>query len=749
MDMRIHLTTAPEQQYEIVLQNSHFLLLAVLILGFAINIWGIIRQRRQHWLKKSWLVLLNLLVFALALFLLMPVYQDSSGSETVNHLYTSGVNPTQVNESISSHPKDNHWLTQALIEHWHRDTAANYSVETIAQSNRLQSGLVNDLSNWYWQNQTLEELVVHGHGFTQQQYQLANIENIQYRPADLSTPGFRDLQWRKQVYLGQNWSLSGQIQGKPSALYNLEVTDPGGEIIAQVKGLRANQTFSTQLPADVSGHALYQLSLYRGGAIAAKPKLGEDSAGHAEHQHKEPQHDEHQHEGHEHTEHIHFGPLNLDHDHQQQQQVVEPESIQETPLSSEQLAVSVIEAPKMTVLMMQSSPSFETRHLKNLLQQQEHGVITRTRISQERFLLQHSNLEQGFAGAATLSAQTNLFDATILANVDVLLIDGRMVEQLDIAERQSLLAAIKAGLGVIVLMDNQASQNALQQLSGLQILKSDNRNKKVSPNATELYFSLADGSRLAFLNHQANRFEFASGQSQILIENPASEQVAMFAQQGQGRITLTSLTNAYQWQLSSNRQDFQTYWQYLMQVSARVKVTSEFFPQSDAELLSIYENNLLCVLINDSTANGNSSAVDPQGYSLKTFNETGEGRTIPLRKKQPHLSQYCGVDFPQQTGWQQYTLTNTDETVAEHWRYVYPQSGFSVHRDYQKHLASKNLDVTQAVINKDSNSKAKGSENYQPMNKFWIWLALIITMGYLWFERKKYLTKAAETRISY
>ncbi|TKB44343.1 hypothetical protein [Thalassotalea mangrovi] len=697
MEMRIELTTATEQQLEIILTNQQVLLAALLFLTLCCTAWGIVRHRRQHWLKKATLLVLNTLAFTSVLTLIMPINLDKAEQISVNHLYTQGVSPAQLDRSLQAAPNDSHWLTQGLVEQWQQQ---QIPVKPVSSDGRLQQALVRDLSHWYWLNENSGPLVVHGHGFNQQQYQQANIDQIEHRPGAWQSVGFKKLQWPKQVYQGQSWTLSGQIQGHKQVSYDLQVTDPGGIIIAQLTGLSDQQSFSLQLPADVAGTTLYQLSLISG-AVNGVKSAGADTR----HQH------------------------------------VKPQTVGTEPFENvsrvEQLAVSVIEAPAMTVMIMQSAPSFETRHLKNLLQQQGHGVMVRTRISQDKYLLQYSNLGKSAIADSTLSADSKLLETEFLATIDVLLLDGRTLVELSNAERQSLFEAVNSGLGVIVMMDNSVTNGVLSQISGLAIANVEVTNKPVSANASELFFSLANGRQLAFLSHQANRLQFIAGET--LIKNPAGQQVAMYAQQGEGRLTITSLNHSYQWQLSSNRDDYQRYWQYLLQTTARVRIESQFFPQSDDDFLSIHDGEPLCVFIKDSQSEGRDLASSPENYSLRATWITGDHLDIPLLKKQPHLPQYCGVIFPRQTGWMKVSLLHADEHIAGQWRYVYSSTDFIAYRNHKKQLASANINVDSEKGNAISMAKGSGDVNYQPLNKIWIWLSLILLIGYLWYERKKYL----------
>ncbi|TLU61296.1 hypothetical protein FE810_14895 [Thalassotalea litorea] len=724
MNFRIHFTSGGSEsaggqnQIEILLMNSHFILALGLFLALGITTVAIIKFRKQKRLRKSVLLLVNTIAAILAWLIMNPINLDAPRDLPKSHLYTTGMSMEQLHKSISASPKDEHWLTRALVNQWLNQ---GLNLATLQQSPGLQAAIVEDLGNWYWQGRAELPLVVHGDGFSQLQYAQANIRQISYLQENVPTPGFNRLQWRKQTYLGQQWQLSGFVQGDETEVFNIEVTDPGGEIVAQRRNIVAQEGFSLQIPANIPGQLLFTIALYRtptgaDNTLSATQEFATDNDSHTNTNMRQRE----------------TGSLNSD------------EPLAAKAVAEQSIAVSIAEAQPMRVMIVQSSPSFETRHLKNYMQQLGHQLVIRTRISEQKYLLQHSNLTSQFR---QISSDAPLIERNLLADFDLLIMDGRMVEEFSYPQRQELRQLAEEGLGVFIVGDGALSARTLQQISGVEVQANNAKatgngsgaDMPTNSNANTLdrKFTLANNQKLDAIAHQTNALMWIN--SDALLVAPSGQRLISGMRVGQGRVVVSSIDNAYQWQLSDNSFDYQSYWQFLTQYTARQRNSTQLLPQSDLAISVQHSAESVCVMHN---------AVGPMESQMKNeelrllvhgFADNSNANPIALLQRQNHIPMFCAVHFPETKGWTNYRLFQGNNIVSQQWRYVNPVNSFAAHFAYENQQSSIGLhseDIQQTAF---THANATQSSNYQPYNKFWLWLAFLICLSFLWLERKAYL----------
>jgi hypothetical protein len=108
----------------------------------------------------------------------------------------------------------------------------------------------------------------------------------------------------------------------------------------------------------------------------------------------------------------------------------------------ETLPLSIEKEEKLTVLILQSYPTFETQNLKNYLAENNHRVMLRYQLSKNNFRDEFINHER--IPIRTLSKE-------LLSNVDILISDDRFLTTLSTGERTTLETSIKSGLGFLFL----------------------------------------------------------------------------------------------------------------------------------------------------------------------------------------------------------------------------------------------------------------------------------------------------------
>jgi hypothetical protein len=107
----------------------------------------------------------------------------------------------------------------------------------------------------------------------------------------------------------------------------------------------------------------------------------------------------------------------------------------------ENVPLRIQEEEKLTILILQSYPTFETQNLKNYLADKNHRVILRYQLSKDNF--RHEFINQDRIPIRTLSKD-------LLSKVDVLISDSPFLTTLSTGERATLETSIKSGLGFLI-----------------------------------------------------------------------------------------------------------------------------------------------------------------------------------------------------------------------------------------------------------------------------------------------------------
>lgn len=112
-------------------------------------------------------------------------------------------------------------------------------------------------------------------------------------------------------------------------------------------------------------------------------------------------------------------------------------------LESNTLPVEVIEEQKLNILFLQQFPTFETRYLKNYLEDHGHSITLRYQVSKNIYHYEYGNRDKQLLPKLT----TTVLDAS-----DVLFITPEAINDLSQSEIQSLESAVRHGLGMILLI---------------------------------------------------------------------------------------------------------------------------------------------------------------------------------------------------------------------------------------------------------------------------------------------------------
>ena len=274
------------------------------------------------------------------------------------------------------------------------------AAKSVTNSRILDFAIVIDVpSQILSYRDTIDNLFVLGDGLNSSQWQNLQLvmgetfSNISVRfSASKPRLGLFDMSWPKELAVGQVMQIEGQLQSTDEPLaenviYQLSLLDPAGEITQSIK-VKPFENFALNIPAKSTGQWIYRLQVSKN----SDAKI----------------------------------------------------------LADEPIAFSVTAPEQLKILIKQSSPSFETRQLKNWAAKFGSKISVLTQISQDKDIRQNINIR-----ATELEQITAPFIGRTLDNFDWLVIDGRALLALKKQSKNALQAAVNRGLGVYIIADNE------------------------------------------------------------------------------------------------------------------------------------------------------------------------------------------------------------------------------------------------------------------------------------------------------
>lgn len=527
--------------------------------------------------------------------------------------------------------------------------------------------VVREPEDIIWAEPTLQHLVVIGDGMTMQQWQRFKQRKGSNDPAISVTlkkgsavTGLVSMRWQRQLNRGQWQRVSGVLQVAPAeakgnlqqTLYHVYLKDPAGQVVAQ-QAVRDGETFELLVNVKTEGLWQYQLAL---------AKASDDIT------------------------------------------VVE-----------ENLAFEVTRPSLAKLLIRQSAPSFETRHVKNWAVEQGAQVTVETQISKNRYISQHANYPQEDRSDEK-TAQVDSFDTlSTLDQYDLLIIDARGLMKLSQHQQDNLAVAVKRGLGVLVIGDSTlfTENNLPEVLNQFRI----SHGSTIESDQSLLSWQFDQAGEP--LNVIAADIPASSGFS--LVKGAEGRVIVPGIHWGLGKVAISLTNQTYQWRTAGQRQLYSRYWQFLFESLARQSLAPYLLPVENDHLNIARQPLPRCFSVNE---NLYSRLAD---YALRY--EGTEGKPVALIPLVDEVNQNmaCGVIYPASSGWQRITLSANEETLS-HSFYVYNESDWPAWQQQRKHNAGKRM---------QSAMQTGLKQTYWTEISLWpLWWGLLLMCSLLWIERK-------------
>jgi len=349
----------------------------------------------------------------------------------------------------------------------------------------------------------------------------------------------------------------------------------------------------------------------------------------------------------------------------------------------------------LSILVLQSKPTFEIKYLKNFLAEKGYRFAMRVMVGKARYREEFWNLPS--QSLASLSRK-------VLSRFDVVMIDGETLARLTLSERVALENAVtQEGLGVFIteldsLLQQQPSLKFFQpfrfRLHQVREQTVSGKHFKSPPISLEAFTIVEDFG------------------TQSLLRDSDGRSVAAFHQKGFGRIAISLVQNAYQWKLAGKPSVYAAYWAYLF--SAIAKRASEI--AMSVPTISIVHEPIEFKI---------QTALDsPRVFIQENSQET----FVPLRQETLNPTAWHGRYWAKESGWIAFKLNGEKRG----WAFVSDENSFEALR--QETRRKETLKIIQQNVAQEADETKKIEHDVMPM--LWCALCMMLALGLLWAERK-------------
>lgn len=599
-------------------------------------------------MRRISVVVINIIAcFSLLALLLGISYQTNEPLHVV--LLTQNADKQAI-EALQSEDESLHWLILNTQKEEPMKAPLAGQVENI---------YIQDIAQLPLYYPHISNLTILGDGLSNNEWAILNaqyagieesrrpvIQTMAYSPM----LGLVDMRWPAQLVIAESGQISGRIQGytaSPSTLYKLSLKDPFNQEIESVL-LSDNEAFSFAISADVPGQWKYTLTLTE----RSKPS----------------------------------------------------EKIEE------QVAIQIVNAAPVKMMIKQSAPSFESKHLQILVSEKGGKVLTLTKISKNKDIRQEINLS-----SADKTLVNDAFSEQALGFFDFLIIDQLALSELSAAQNVALESAIKNGLGVLV-------QAQTQQIPEWQ----DDQTSWLRGIALTVNIDETQPSDYLSWGQQQLDVPLSSINANILA--PSAKQVvsaqndrALVITQGygQGKVAVSLINTSYTLKTQGKADLHSHYWQWLISQISRTKSDLQWEENIITSPIIVRATQRQCVL---------NAAQNTQF----NFNQVSTSGAIAANELLLDANSLCVGYSPQAAGWYNLTATNGEIESASIAYFAYAQTKW---RAWQQSIRYR--------ITQENTQHYRLKTTVPPTRILFIqgslfWAVLLAALSMLWMERKQF-----------
>lgn len=356
----------------------------------------------------------------------------------------------------------------------------------------------------------------------------------------------------------------------------------------------------------------------------------------------------------------------------------------------------------LSVLLLQAKPTFEAKHLKNFLTENDYRFAARIMVGKDRYREEFWNLRR--LSLAPLSRNA-------LARFDLLLIDGETLASLSPSERLAIENAVaQEGLGMFITEIDSA---LLTNASFKALLPF--RFRAHQPRERTLFGRRFKSPPIA-LEAMTIQKEFGM---RSLLEDSDGKSVAAFRQTGFGRIAVSLVEQTFQWRLEGKTDVYAGYWANLL--SALAKPASE----TTITLPSVAIANEPIEFV----------VQTPLDSPRVVVQEDSQQTLAPLRQDALNPTLWRGRHWAREEGWIAFNI----DGGARGWAFVSDETAFDAMRRETRRNETMKFIAQNVVQERETSDSALGAHKKSERDSaliFWCALCFVLALGGLWTERK-------------
>ena len=384
-------------------------------------------------------------------------------------------------------------------------------------------------------------------------------------------------------------------------------------------------------------------------------------------------------------------------------------------LSRQVLPLEAGQGDRLNIMIQQSAPSFETRALKAYAAASGHRLRFQSYISKGKSIRQSLNLSDD---------DDSTFSAGVLAEQDLLIIDGRSLAGLPATQRQWLQEAVIEGLGLLVMADSDLLKNFglldSDLLSGFNLVPLTGEEPMVIPRL------LKGGPKNWQQPVIAAGMALSADNADVLMDDGHGRNLVVKRASGLGQVSISLVGHVHNWLTAGHRADWGDYWSAVIEPLARQRGGSYLLAAPEAGLFRVNRRTSVCAFSPERDSSVAITAENPENHPARL--------ELQLATDSLNSPRRCAWFWPEASGWH---LLELSAGGAEN---PLDRQAIYVFHDDQWTAEQRELRVM-ATRAKASGSKAELSatsikRTTAPLDVFWPWLILVLSATVLWLERK-------------
>lgn len=366
-------------------------------------------------------------------------------------------------------------------------------------------------------------------------------------------------------------------------------------------------------------------------------------------------------------------------------------------LANEKVPVIIEKKTPLKILILSSSPDFESKFLKNWLYAEQYALAIRTTISKGRFSTEFLNTEE---------TRLNRISPALLENFDILIGDISALSALGAPESSAVLNEVSKGMGLFIRADSTTGGGFYRGAFNIR------PNRAIDSRTLILNWEGKTAKKASTPSAQVMEIVPRSGE-QPLVRDNKNHVLASSKLYGSGRIVLSTVPDTFTWMLSNNSVYYSSFWSHVLEAAARKTEVKETWA-----LLSKLPvvNSLSLIQLESSTSTLPSASVD----------------NIPLHFSQDALQSFrwSAEYWPTKAGWQKIRYGDKDT----YW-YVFEE------KDWQSVRTHKKIQNTAKFINTNKyvpQQTGRVIRTYTyTIPAIYFYILFLIACSYLWIENRR------------